>query len=61
MKKSEVNSQDLEFKIRIVKGEIREAKREKEKSLNAVLSLVACFISLIVGSIYFFVIKKEEL
>ena len=50
---------DLELKIRIAKGEVRENKREKEKCLNAVLSLVGCFISLIVGSIYFFVIKKE--
>lgn len=56
----EVKNNDLELKVRIVKGEIRETKRKKEKFLNITLGLGSCFISLIIGSIYFFVVKKEE-
>ncbi|MCE8163782.1 MAG: hypothetical protein I3274_06260 [Candidatus Moeniiplasma glomeromycotorum] len=50
---------NLELKIRLIQGETRESKREKEKCLEALGGLIACFISLIIGSIYFFVIKKE--
>lgn len=51
---------NLELKIRAVKGEIRENERKKKKCLESIVTLVSSFLFSIIGSVWFFVIKKER-
>lgn len=50
----------LELKIRIIKGEIREEKREKEKFHDILIWCICSFIVLIIVGFYYFLIKKER-
>ena len=54
-----VNSDKLELKIRVIKGEIRENKREKDKYWDIILTIVLSFIGLVGVGFYYFFTKKE--
>jgi len=55
-----LNVNDLELKIRIVKGEIREYKKKERKCWENVLSIILAFILVLGASIYFCFIKNEK-
>jgi len=59
MEREEAKSNDLELKIRVVKAEIRENKREKDKRRDIVMSAIFVFVGCIGVSLYLFFNRQE--
>src|SRR3954454_1207801 len=57
----EKNVNSLELRIRIIEGEIRENKREKEKYLGEVIGLIATFVIFLGIDSYIFFLKEEKI